>query len=340
MSDRALMGETLAQGLTRLRGRPVEVRALSRTPLASSSSFRTERLSVRLDDGRRLRVFFKDLDPQHQTEKARALRRVELEPSRRELEMYRTVLSPQRFDTLHLYAYRWEPDLSQYWLFLEDGGRALLRNTRNPDAWLAAARWAGRFHALTGELVDGPASFLPRLDAVHYERCERAVQDMLPQLAGAERDLVAGGLDWFRECVPELLAMPPAVVHGQFFGQNIVLRGTGPTRKVAVVDWETAALGPGLIDLASLTAGRWTPAERQAMVEAYREAYQRHDGAAVEPDAFRRQLNVVALYLSLEWLGWWGRHRGLSRDFAKFLLDLERLVAERESERLAMRAEL
>lgn len=339
MSDTALMRETLERGLSELWGRQVEVRGLSRTRLGSSSSFRTERLSVRLDDGKRLRVFFKDLDPEHQMEKARMLRQAEREPSRRELDVYRTVLSPERFGTLHLYAYRWEPELGRYWLFLEDGGRALLRNTRNLDAWAAAARWAGRFHALTGDLAKGPAGFLPRLDAAHYERCEEAVQEMLPDLAGAERDLVASGLDWFRDCVGELLAMPVAVLHGQFFGQNIVLRGTGARRRVAVIDWETAALGPGLVDLASLTAGRWTPAERRVMVEAYREEYQRHDGAPVEPETFGRRLNVAALYLSLEWLGWWGRHRGLSRDFAKFLQDLERLLAERDGERLAMRAE-
>ncbi|PYN10280.1 MAG: hypothetical protein DME06_14525, partial [Candidatus Rokuibacteriota bacterium] len=61
-----LMTETLAEGLSRLRGRPVRIREVRREFLASSSSFRTERLHVSLDDGRPLRVFFKDLDPEHQ----------------------------------------------------------------------------------------------------------------------------------------------------------------------------------------------------------------------------------------------------------------------------------
>ena len=73
-----------------------------------------------------LRVFFKDLNPEHLNEKARMLRELDLAPSRRELQMYQAVLSPQRFGTLHLYASRWEPERGIYWLFLEDGGDALL----------------------------------------------------------------------------------------------------------------------------------------------------------------------------------------------------------------------
>ena len=103
-----LMAETLEEGLSRLRGRPVRIRQMRREFLRSSSSFRTERLHVVLDGGDPLRVFFKDLNPEHQLEKARTVREFDLASSRRELQMYQSILSPPRFGTLHLYASRWD----------------------------------------------------------------------------------------------------------------------------------------------------------------------------------------------------------------------------------------
>src|SRR5439155_12781636 len=52
----------------------------------------TERLRVSLKSEKRpLLVFFKDLNPKHQMNKARAVRAFDLEPGRRELQMYDTI---------------------------------------------------------------------------------------------------------------------------------------------------------------------------------------------------------------------------------------------------------
>src|SRR2546429_4831056 len=94
-----------------------------------SSSFPTERLRVALKGERRpFLVFFKDLNPNHQMEKARAVRALDLEPGRRELQMYETILSPERFGTLHLYGYPWQPERDPFWAFFEDGGPTALPN--------------------------------------------------------------------------------------------------------------------------------------------------------------------------------------------------------------------
>jgi thiamine kinase-like enzyme len=42
--------------------------------------------------------------------------------------------------------------------------------------------------------------------------------------------------------------------------------------RIAPADWELAGFGPGLLDLASLTAGRWSERERAALVAAYANA--------------------------------------------------------------------
>jgi hypothetical protein len=324
--DTRLMIETLEHGLSRLQGRPVVVRELRREFLGTSSSFRTERVRVVLEAGKPLSVFLKDLNPAHQMEKARALRERDLEPSVREVRMYESVLSPERFGTLHLYATRWEPERGIAWVFLEDGGRALLRNCTDVGRWTAAARWAARFHAATRDLSDAQTSFLPHHDDTHYQRCLARVEQMLPGLAPPEREMVRRGLDSYARRIDWLSALPRTVIHGQFFGQNILLRRRGATHHIAVIDWETAALGPGTFDLASLTAGKWTQAERQAMWAAYFEEYQAATGPRMDWAVFCRELATVALHQSLEWLTWWQHRRSQSRDFVRFMNELARVL--------------
>src|SRR5262249_8689208 len=111
-------------------------------------------------------------------------------------------------------------------------------------------------------------------------------------------DALAGVHD---ELVGELLALPQTVVHGDFNAANVLLcanagPGAGPGR-VAPVDWELAGAGPGLVDLAMLTSGRWTPTERERMVAAYA-------GAAGVPPFTERQFALARLHVALRWLGW------------------------------------
>jgi hypothetical protein len=333
----AEIAATLADGLSRQWDTEVMVQDLQREALSSSSSFRTERLRVRLTRGDRagtretsLRVFFKDLHPGQLLTKARVVRGFDLEPSRREIEMYRTVLSPERVGTLHLYASRWEPDQGRIWLMLEDGGRVLLNNFVDLPRWIAAARWAARFHATTTALPEAQTAFLPRYDEEHYRRCAERVGAILPGLAGSERELVKEGLARFRSRIHSLGDLPRSVIHGQYFGKNILLRrgARAAAPQVVVIDWETAALGPGTVDLVSLTSGKWTTEAREAMRAAYYDEYR-----AFAPDPpgwsdFRAEIETVALYRALEWLAWWGGHRTLSRHFARFMLELELVLAE------------
>jgi thiamine kinase-like enzyme len=72
-----------------------------------------------------------------------------------------------------------------------------------------------------------------------------------------------------------------------------------------VIDWETAAIGPGYIDLVSISAGQWTPEQRQAMWRAYFEQYQAETGLPMDWEHFCQEVGQVALYRALWWLGWW-----------------------------------
>jgi Phosphotransferase enzyme family len=326
-----LMAKTLEQGLARLRGRPVRIQALRREFLNRSSSFHTERLHVTPERGRTLRVFFKDLNPEHLMPLARDVRSRDLEAGHRELQMYESVLSPGRFGTPSLYASRWEPEHGRFWLFLEDGGRTRLHEFVDMPRWTAAARWVARFHAATRDLPQDQTRFLPQLDRRHYERSVQRIVRVLPDLDGAERELVERGVGRLAEQIEWLSALPRCVIHGEYFGENILLRRARAPHQILVVDWGSAALGPGTLDLVSMSSGEWTKQQRQAMRTAYLDEYQVATGLSLDGEAFRRELTGIALYHALNWVAWWANQRS-SKHFTNFMRELRGVLDQQPSE--------
>ena len=299
------MARTLARGLSERSGHPVEVRHLKRHAYTSGSSFAVERLEVALGDGRELEVFFKDLDPVNQREVARRLRTSLREEGLRELLVYQRLLSRHRLGTPELYASRWDPRGGRRWLFLEYAGVRRLNGYGGFGHWREAARWAARFHVLARSLPQRSTAFLPRYDERHYLSCVEPAERALRRLDGDARALVRKALRAYRGLAPGLATLPTSVIHGEYFGRNIVVRRRSDTGKIAVVDWESAAIGPSYLDLVSLTAGRWTLRQRQAMWDAYADEYERIAGVAIDRGRFREELGQLALYSAIRWLGWW-----------------------------------
>src|SRR5207302_1086495 len=90
------------------------------------------------------------------------------------------------------------------------------------------------------------------------------------------------------EILPAALGGRPTILHGEYYPSNILAR-----RAAAYpIDWESAAIGPGEIDLASLTEGWPAPIQARA-IEAYRQA-RWPDGA---PENFARTLEAARLYM-------------------------------------------
>ncbi len=105
---------------------------------------------------------------------------------------------------------------------------------------------------------------------------------------------LGGLLELFDEVQSLLVEAKPTVIHGEYYPKNILFR----SGKVYPVDWETAAVGAGEIDLATLTEA-W-PDEIVARCEqAYGEA--RYLGGP--PAEFDRILAAARFYVQVYWLG-------------------------------------
>src|SRR5262249_8170323 len=85
-------------------------------------------------------------------------------------------------------------------------------------------------------------------------------------------------------------------IHGEFFANTVLVRG----EKLFALDWESAAVAPGEIDLAMLTDGEGWPAK---LVRCWEESYLRvrwPDGA---PADFNRTLAAARVYVQFRWFG-------------------------------------
>jgi hypothetical protein len=65
-----------------------------------------------------------------------------------------------------------------------------------------------------------------------------------------------------------------------------------------------AGLGPGLIDLAALTAGKWTEAERLALARAYHAELASRQAGSMSWEMFLHALDCCRLHSAVQWLGW------------------------------------
>ncbi len=319
-----LMKETLEEGLSRLRGHAIKILEIQREPFSGSSSFSTERLRVLVNGDEWLEVFFKDLNPMHQLDVAKEIRKPDLDRSRRELWMYQQILDQLQLGTPQLFAFRWEINRGLIWLFLENAGPKRLSRLGDFHLWTAAAQWAARFHAAVQDISVEGTDFVIQFDENHYHQCVERLEGNLSKFDAQQRSLVLHALDLYRGIIDRLSSMPRCLIHGEFFGKNVMIRPGNPDEQIAVIDWETAAIGPSYVDLVSISAGRWTMEQRREMWRAYFNQYQMETGLDIDWRSFCLDLGHVALYRALWWLGWWSN--GDAAHINRWVLELNTVM--------------
>lgn len=180
------------------------------------------------------------------------------------------------------------------WLVLRHiAGATDIDRTTEPDMMPKAAAWLGRFHAEASGLAHDPSrAFLKQYDLEFY----RGWSLRTLQFSASLRRPIPGLellCDSFTR-VAELLRQELTIIHGEFYPHNILVHDGS----VTPVDWESAAIGAGEIDLASLIEG-WDEDIAAACIDAYRQAR----WAREIPESFPARLCAARTYLHLRWLG-------------------------------------
>jgi hypothetical protein len=211
-----------------------------------------------------------------------------------EAAVYRDLLAPARVAAPAYVGTYIEPIKRETWLFLEYlSGSVRVNKHRQRRAITWAARWLGVLH----RTFDSAAT--PGLN----------VYETAYYVGWAQRTIEHAG-DWrtrfpwidtlgerFVDVAHYLAKLPATVIHGELYPCNVLLCGDA----VYGVDWESAALGPGEIDLASLTE-RW-PAD--LVQDCEREYCISRWPAAGRPADFGRRMAAARMYWGFRWLGWY-----------------------------------
>lgn len=146
-------------------------------------------------------------------------------------------------------------------------------------------------------------SWLSVHDAAYYRRWLGRARALTESGDHARRTRLAWLARHYEELVERLVSLPRTVIHGEFYPSNILVDESKADGRISVVDWEMAALGPAVIDLAALMGGRLTPPEQDAILESYRKAMPAHASGLAET-ARAETLACAKLHFAIQWLGW------------------------------------
>jgi hypothetical protein len=296
----AARADELRAALERLLGgRAIE--SLEQRPCAYRTSYELDELDLALTDGTRLRLMLKSLGRGALDAAALQAKPGFLHDPVREIEVYRSLLAPAALGTPHYYGAVVEPELDRYWLLIENVDGDVLWQVGELDVWREAARWLAVLHdRFERRGLAGAEGHVLRYDAGFYASwMERALE-----FADRDRRAHLERLsEHYDEVVTRLAELPATFIHGEFYASNVLIQRGGSDLRVCPIDWENAAVGPGVIDLAALTTGGWSPAEREQIARGYLEQAAAL-GRAPDERAQLEALELARLHLAVQWLGW------------------------------------
>jgi len=249
----------------RCLGTPVT--AVRELPAPASTSYAARRLMLDLANGCTLDVFLKDFDASpHAAD-------VALWRGARERYVYERVLAGRDLGTPELYGAVWEDETSgRHWLLLEFVQGRTLRQSPIED-WIAAAGWLGRLHGtIAGREAElaRPGILVNYHDAYFRDMAERALQAVGSRSGSLHRRLAAA-LDGYGAMIERFCASRPTFVHGSYRPKNILVGTWAAPVRICPVDWELAAIGPQLHDLACMA----NEVDHRPTIERFCEAYVR-----------------------------------------------------------------
>jgi hypothetical protein len=255
-----------AEQITRevLGGQPA-ITGIDRELSSYSSSYASDIISVHLQTGDEFKIFLKDFGFSQLPKDGSGMRRD------RELCVYRDLLAGADLGTPRYYGSVWDEGSGRFWLLLELVSGLEVRSCAI-DYWVAAAGWLGRLEAYFRGHADHlkECSFLIRHDADFFRSKAELALRQVSQIAPSQASRLGKLVEQYEPVVEVMASQPCTLVHGAYRPSNILIsRGAGPVR-VCPVDWELAACGSALYDLAFFTDG-FVPPERDRLFDAYRQ---------------------------------------------------------------------
>jgi len=213
-----------------------------------------------------------------------------------EAEVYHRVLRHSTLTSPKFYGEYRDEATGQFCFFIEyvEGGWFVSSQSNPRKKMGRAASWLGRFHAENERrAAEHSWPFLKRYDTDYYLGWARRTSQFAGDLH-RRYPWLAPLCMRFGEAVTTLQQSPLTVVHGEFYPHNVLyLRGS-----IFPLDWESAAVASGEIDLAALTEG-WSEEMIDSCFSEYVSSRWPVDSSRVDS----RWFTAARLFLQFRWLG-------------------------------------
>lgn len=273
---------------------------------AHIGSYDCDLITAQLSTGEKFKLFLKDYRVSQKSKDEPELRR------ERELRVYRDLLSQTELGPPEYYGSVWDESERRFWIFLEFVDGVVVQH-QDVETSMLAAEWLGEMQGFFGRHPEVLSScdFLIRQDSEFFRsKAERAlwnVAQVSPSSARRLTEIVNG----YEQVIEVLETQPLSLVHGGYIPWHILVDIKRKPARVCAVDWESAAFGPTLYDLAYFTHGM-EPQSRDRVLDAYRHAAIQH--RVPTPDKTRMEFIVDCLRLHriFDWLS-----RGLEKRFSE-----------------------
>jgi hypothetical protein len=271
-----------------IKDRPVEI--ISRANFIESSTFPVEIVTCKTKDGKTYSLFCKYLAGMGANNFGHR-GGVEYEA-----KIYELILDKAPVSKIKFFGQCRLNENGDLLLVIEYLGESLrMLYSSDPDAIIKAAEWIGNFHKI--QEVNAP-SFVTVYDKAYYliwserfRNLTKALHEKFPWLISLA--------NYYEINVDSLLSCNQTIIHGEFYPKNILLK----EGIIYVVDWESAAIAPGEIDLASLIEG-WDNDMIHKIKSAYKKA--RWPEENFSKDEFEKRILLTQIYFHF----WWWEEKG------------------------------
>jgi aminoglycoside phosphotransferase (APT) family kinase protein len=293
-----------------IEGRIGPVVSLGRRPWEYSTSAPLELITVRLHEGPVREFVLKHLSPRTMPEHARVVKPAFVVRPGREIAVYRHLLAPAGIGPALIASVSSDADAT-YWLLTERVEGIELYQVGDLAIWCSCAAWLAGMHERFATVNLDEArreSALVSYDREWYAAWMTRALTFFAETDPAGSRRTRAALQWlaqrYSKVIDAMAAWPSTIIHGEFYASNVLCGDAIGNRRVCPVDWEMTAIGPGIVDLAALTLGRWRETDRDAVIAAYAEV-----SKTLPPAEATEAVMLAQIHLSVQWLGWFGPYQ-------------------------------
>jgi hypothetical protein len=314
LTDNGVISQTVEQIVADRFGIQSVIHRIERERCAYVGSYDCDLITAHLSTGERFRLFLKDYRVSQKSKDEPDQRR------ERELGAYRDILSQTDLGNPEYYGSIWDNSEGRFWIFLEYVEGVIIKD-HNLEHDMLAAEWLGKMQGFFLQHPDilNSCDFLIHQDGEFFRSKASLALWNVSQISRPSASQLARIVDSYDQIIEVLDDQPRTLVHGAYIPWHILLDFNQEPTRVCAIDWELAAFGPVLYDLAYFTDGM-NFKSRNRVFNAYRRAARQYKVPLTDRKEMQFIVDCIRLHRIFDWLS-----RGLEKQFT--VSKVEKLVS-------------